>query len=231
MDRLRTQSGWAGLRLGFVALATAGAMGALATRTSWASDHEDAPSLVTDKGADIADVYAFMRPGSTTHLVLAMTVHPGATTATTFDPKVEYQFRILGYDTVAGAVDSTVDTRVSCRFEPPTAGSPAAQVFLCGANGVSAFGTVGTASTADAGDQLRAWAGLRADPAFGDVAALKSTLATRQLAFSDAGTNTFAGKNALGIVVEVDIDKILLANIDVTGGRPTLAVSATTERL
>ena len=47
----------------------------------------DAPSLAADKGADIADVYAFVRPGGTTHLVLAMTVHPGATSATTFDPK------------------------------------------------------------------------------------------------------------------------------------------------
>ena len=231
MDRLRTQSGWGRLRLAFVALATAGAMAALATRTSWASDHEDAPSLVIDKGADIADVYAFMRPGSTTHLVLAMTVHPGATSTTTFDTKVEYQFRVLGYDTAGQAVDNTVDTRISCRFEPPTAGSGAAQVFLCGANGVSAFGTVGSATTADAGDQIRAWAGLRADPAFGDVAALKQTIANRQLSFSDAGINAFAGKNALGIVVEVDIDAILLANIDAGGGRPTLAISATTERL
>lgn len=231
MDRLRTQSGWGRLRLGFAIAASAAAAFALVSRASWASDHEDAPSLVTDKGADIGDVYSFMRPGGTTHLVLAMTVHPGATAATTFDPMVEYQFRILGYAPAAGALDPTVDTRVSCRFEPPAAGSSAPQVFLCGANGVSAFGTVGTATTADAGDQIRAWAGLRADPAFGDVAALKQTIANRQLSFVDAGTNSFAGKNALGIVVEVDIDKILLANIDVSGGRPLLAVSATTERL
>jgi hypothetical protein len=230
MERLRTQSGWGRLRLGFAIAASAAAAFALATRASWASDHEDAPSLVTDKGADIADVYAFMRPGGTTHLVLVMTVHPGATATTTFDPLVEYQFRVLGYATATGAIDPTVDTRVSCRFEPPGAAS-APQVFLCGVNGVSAFGTVGTATTADAGDQIRAWAGLRADPAFGDVAALKQTIANRQLSFRDAGTNAFAGKNALGIVVEVDIDKILLANVDVSGGRPMLAVSATTERL
>jgi hypothetical protein len=220
---------YARVRLGVIGLAAAFALVSVVTRTSWASDHEDAPDLVTDRGVDIGDVYAFMRPGSTTHAVLAMTVHPNATATTTFDTQVEYQFRILGYDAATGAVDGSVDTRVTCRFEPPPA--TGAQAMLCAANGAAVYGTVGTATSSEAGDAMRAWAGLRADPAFGDLAALKSTLADRQLRFADAGTNSFAGKNALAIVVELDVDNVLLANVDVTAGRPLLAVSAVTERL
>lgn len=216
---------------GVVAIA-ATTVTAVVARPSWASDHEDAPSLATtDKGADIADVYAFMRPASSSHLVLGMTVHPNATATTTFDTKVEYQFRVLGYDEAAQAFDPTVDTRVTCRFETPDVNGK--QLVLCHANGFSTFATAGDVGTTDANAPLRIYAGLRADPAFADMTAVKNVITTKQLGALDGGvTNTFANKNVLAIVVEVDIDKVLLAGVDAAAtGRPKLAVSGTTERL
>lgn len=193
---------------------------------SWASDHDDAPSLAVDPGPDIADVYAFMRPESTSHMVLSMTVATGATSGTPFDPSIEYAFRVLAADST-GALDPSVDTRIHCRFEIPTSDG---QLMLCTGNGFSAFTKVGDSTTADESAPMRVFAGLRADPAFGDVAALATTMASKQLSFSDAGTNSFAGKNVLAIVLEVDVDKVLLAGLD-GGTRPLLAVSAVTERV
>lgn len=206
--------------LGGLAVLAFGA--ALIARTVRASDHDDDPTFATDPGTDIGDVYAFMRPGSTSHLALVLTVHPSAAPATAFDSKVEYQLRVRGVD------DPGVDTRVTCRFQPPAGGK---QIYLCQANGVSAAGEVGKATSADEAAPLRAWAGLRAEPAFGDVAALDTTLATKKLAFTDAGVNAFAGKNVLAVVVELDVDRVLLQSIDAAAMRPILAVSASTERL
>ena len=205
---------------------------ALLARPSWASDHEDAPSLVDDRGADIADVYAFMRPGGSTHLVLAMTVHPGATTTTLFDEKVEYVFHVLGFDSKAGTIDPTLlQALVACRFASADAGP---QRMVCSVNGVAAEATAFTEADAGAPTaRVRLFAGLRADPDFADIAALESTVATGQLKLTASGTNAYAGKNVLAIVVEVNVDDVLLSGTGsgTLGSRPVLAVSASTERL
>jgi hypothetical protein len=215
-----------------VALACAGALAVGFARPSWASDHEDAPSLAGDPAVDIADVFAFVRPGSTSHMVLSMTVHPGANGAAVFATGVEYVFRLVGYDAAARALDPSVaDIQVACRFQAPQAGS---QVVVCSANGVSSFATLGQTDSGADDAPLRIFAGLRADPAFGDVERLKTTLATGQLAFVEAGatgTNTFANRNVLALVVEVDIDAVLFPGRDPAVDRPLLAVSGHTERL
>ena len=197
-----------------------------------ASDHEDAPSLVEDRGADIADVYAFVRPGGTTHLVLAMTVHPGADTTTTFDEKVEYVFHVFGYDpSIGGYINPGVlQAQVACRFASADAGP---QTMLCSVNGVAKEGALGSGDAGADTAPIRMFAGLRADPDFADIAALQSTVATGTLKLTASGTNAYAGKNVLAIVVEVNIADVLLAGTTATalGSRPLLAVSASTERL
>jgi hypothetical protein len=192
---------------------------ALVARTSWASDHEDAPSLVSDPGVDIGDVFAFVAPEDANRLVVAMTVHPNADRTTRFDTGVEYVFHIGG---------DGVSEEIACRFQAPESD---AQTVVCSANGFAAIGSFG--ATADAStDTLRVFAGLRADPAFADMTALESSIATGALKFTDAGTNTFAGKSILALVVSLDVDKVVLATRDAASGkRPVLSVSATTERI
>jgi len=195
--------------------------------SSWASDHQDAPRLLPP--ADLADVFAFMRPGSSARMVLAMTFHAGAGPSTPFDSGRAYVFRLVGHDPTTNAPDpSRVDVRVACRFSSPEFPP---QSVVCNANGFSGFADVGVVDAGVPEGPLRIFAGRRADPAFGDVARLQATVSDQTLSFADAGTNTFAGQNVLALVVDVDVDAILLAGRDVAAGRPLLAVSAFTEAL
>jgi hypothetical protein len=106
-------------------------------------------------------------------------------------------------------------------------------VVACSGNGVSTVNTVGVTDGGRPADEMRVYAGLRADPAFGDVAKLQATVSSGQLAFVDAGTgaNAFAAKNVLAIVVEIDVDKVLFPQKPPADPRPLIAVSAETVRL
>src|SRR5207253_437853 len=107
-----------------VAIGVAAAAAALGAQATWASDHKDAPSLTSDVGADIADVFAFVRPDAPGHMVLAMTVHPDAPQTATFPTGVDYSFQIIGYDAVSGMPDpSLAFTTVNCWFLAPQATS------------------------------------------------------------------------------------------------------------
>ena len=65
-----------------------------------AGDHVDSPTIASDAGADIGDVYAFLDPTDITQLVLIATVHPfivpgQSTIAASFDEAVRYRFEIF----------------------------------------------------------------------------------------------------------------------------------------
>lgn len=227
-SRVSLSRGWRPVLL--VALAGAGALGLSMSTKSWASDHADAPSLVSDPTVDITDVFAFTEPAQPGRMVLMMTVHPSATSTSTFEEGVEYAFRLVGYDTAAQAADpSLADLQIVCRFQGASAGN---QVVLCSANGFSALASFGQTDAGADTAPLRVFAGLRADPAFGDVAKLKETMAKKTLSFTTPGTNAFDGKNVLALVVELDTDAVLFPERDAaTTSRPVLAVTATTERL
>ena len=58
-------------------------------------------------------------------------------------------------------------------------------------------------------DGVRVFAGLRWDPFILDAPAALKTIATGQLAFTDAGSIYLDGKNVLGLVVELDCERFL----------------------
>src|SRR5580704_19728906 len=63
-----------------------------------AADHRDAPGVDGAGEGDITDVFAFLDPGNSGRLVLAMGVNPfavpGATPSYRFSPDYLYQFKI-----------------------------------------------------------------------------------------------------------------------------------------
>lgn len=220
--------------LAAMVLATSAAMcGAL--KTSHASDQEDTPQLEADADGDLVDVFAFMRPESTTHMAVVMTVNPKARTTTRFAPRLDYNFHFVGVaDPQAGILDpSALDVTIACRFQEPS--PDGSQIVACSGNGLSTVAPVGSADAGLPEDAMRVYAGLAANPAFADVAKLQATVSSGQLAFADggpdSGSNAFAEKNVLAIVVEIDVDKVLFPGKPGGEPRPLVAVSAETVRL
>lgn len=176
------------------------ALGAIATWTSVrASDHLDGPRVTADPQADITDVFAFTSPDNPAHVVFAMAIAPFAAATSTFSPQVQYVFRIRR---VVAPQPLTLDSAVldvSCTFD-----DSAAQHATCTTAGGSQV-TVTVGDTTGGGDTqspMRAFAGLRSDPAYFDRQGALATVATGKLSFT--GQNAFAGANVLAIVVEVD---------------------------
>ncbi|MBP9112027.1 MAG: DUF4331 family protein [Polyangiaceae bacterium] len=210
--------------------ATIAALGAIAfsVKTGNAFDHQDTPQVAFDRAADITDVYSFMRPNgesASNHLVLVMNTMPGATATDRFEPKLDYFFRVR---TVATAKEPVTvpapEYVVRCTFSDDTVAS---QKYICSVNGQQRTGSVGLQADAGADSSpIRIFAGLRADPAFADLAAIQGTLQTgvSQLK-ADGGVNTFAGKNVLSLVVELDVSVL------VSEGKPIFAVTGETQRV
>lgn len=200
-------------------------------RASRASDHEDGPSVLIDPAADITDVFAFVKPvaadgggfAPSDRLVAAMTVYPSAAATARFDPTVDYQLNFT-----ASASDATkgvlapykLDVTLGCHFSD--ANDAGHQPFVCACNGHFFSGETDTVSGDDAA-LLRVFAGRRADPGFGAIGAAAAAIeaGTRP----GAGANELAGKNVLAIVAELDV-RVIFGD----GGRPLLAVSASTGR-
>lgn len=66
--------------------------------TSQASDHADTPTIASNPGTDLTDVYIFPSPSDSNKVVLAMNVNPligpGQGPSKSFDPNVLYQLKI-----------------------------------------------------------------------------------------------------------------------------------------
>lgn len=83
-----------------------------------AADHGDAPNVAHDQAGDIADVFFFMDPGSTTNAVIIATFHgfivPGeASNFGIFDPDMRYRFHIE--NTGDTKDDATIDVTFNDR--------------------------------------------------------------------------------------------------------------------
>jgi hypothetical protein len=196
-----------------------------------ASDHLDGPRAIANPPADIADVFAFTSPENPSHVVLAMTVSPFASASSTFSTKVDYVFRIRRV--VAPSPFTLDDTvlDVTCDFD---AVALPQQVRCVGPNGLQASAVVGNeAGGGKPTSAMRAFAGLRSDPAFFDRQGALSTVASGRVSFT--GQNAFAGANVLAIVVELD-SVAAFTDADADGStsdgggapRPILAVAAET---
>jgi hypothetical protein len=133
------------------------ALTALSARPASAADHRDGAAVeALDQGADITDVYAWMR-GS--NAVLAMNVHRDAGVGAMFSDAVQYAFHVRRHPAFALAAADTVD--VICEFDE-------AQMIQCWV-GDEAYitgdaGAEGGITTPN--EDVRVFAGPRQDPFF-----------------------------------------------------------------
>lgn len=168
------------------------ALAMVTTSPGFAADHLDAPLVRNDPAADINDVYTFVNPNDADELILVMTVSPIANAATRFSDAVVYRLNVTNDDGTSS---------VTCTFTRPDE-TFLSQQFSCTApGGQSVSGAVG--STEQSGS-FRVYAGLRDDPFFFDLQAFNDTVANEAPAFTDPGTDFFAGLNTLAIVVGID---------------------------
>src|SRR4051794_25605555 len=173
------------------------------------SDHISGPRALADPIADITDVYAFPSPERPGHLVLVMNTLPFAKVANPLSEGLVYRFRLRSLTAaapsepapfVAGTEEFVFDTV----FSAPTGTQPFEQEGTCT---TPTGGTVSFRVNDEAGGTghgVRVFAGARWDPFILDAPAALKTVATGELAFSDAGSIFLDGKNVLGLVVEID---------------------------
>jgi hypothetical protein len=181
------------------------------------SDHNSSPRGVAEPAIDIGDFYAFPSPTQPGRLVLAMSVFPNAQRGALFSDAAAYRFSIRPVAFPAGGRGSQFEVGadqydVTCTFGAPVSTMFSKHVVQEGTcmlpNGATVSFRVNEEQGAEA-PGARVFAGLRMDPLFIDGVGYVQTLATRSVAFQPNGTNTAAGWNILGIVVELDVAAML----------------------
>ncbi|HYT71873.1 MAG TPA: DUF4331 family protein [Gemmatimonadales bacterium] len=214
-------------------LATAAAIGL--TRWINASDHRDSALLAADQAADIADVYTFRSPVNPSNVVLAMTVSgfipPSEASTTFFDPNVLYQWKI---DNNGDAVEDLaiqafvtgsgrrqnmhfrVVDRVKHREEhDDEEDDDRASVRRLQIPTVRV--TTGPTPIIATRRGIKAFAGVRDDPFFFDLAQFKKIVGGMATSFNNPGTDAFAGTNVLAIVIELPGSMLGAAKVGVWG--------------
>jgi hypothetical protein len=212
-------------------VATFGIAAFAAERWLPAADHRDSMTLANDQAVDIADVYSFRSPTNPSNVVFAMTV-PGLVPpaeSRIFDEDALYQFKIdqdgdAVEDLVIQAFATGSGGSQTVHFRgpgaPPTTG--AITRLLPGDDVATVQISSDDAITATGGG-LTVFAGVRDDPFFFDLARFNEIVMGMATEFRDPGIDTFAGSNALAIVVEVPASMVV-------GASPTIGVWGTTSR-
>jgi hypothetical protein len=213
-------------------VATLGIAAFAAERWLPAADHRDSMTLTNDQDVDIADVYSFQSPADPSNLVLAMTV-PGLvppTESRSFGEDALYQFKIdndgdAAEDLVIQAFATGSGSSQTVHFrgpaEPVTTG--AVTQLLPGDDAASVQISTGASAITATGGGLTVFAGVRDDPFFFDLARFNEIRMGMATAFRDPGVDTFAGSNALAIVVELPASMVV-------GDDPTIGVWGTASR-
>jgi len=214
------------------------------------ADHAESPGVNTDLAADIADVYFFPSPESTTKMIGAITFGggpavPGRTarndTAFSCDPDVLYTLNIDRSNT-DGTFDTAVvpDIQIFARTGRNSAGACGLQLENVPGAGGTFSGPIDQVFTSSGG--TKAFAGLRNDPFFFDFEGFTALLNS----FADPGQSgnvvtafgvgtrprrdSFANRNVSAIVFEMNIDA-LAPPTPGSGARPKVRVWGTTARL
>jgi hypothetical protein len=176
-----------------------------------AADHIDAPA-VTSQASDITDLYVFQGQTTSNLVFVANTqglLSPGSTAAAKFDANTIIEFNI------DNTGDNKEDLVIQCKYD---AASNSMQVYgpiapsetgirsklegsVTASVGVTAYGS--TAVTATGATGISVFAGPRDDPFFFDLNQYKKIIAGTAISFNNPGSDTFAGSNALSVVVEV----------------------------
>jgi hypothetical protein len=177
---------------------------ALWTTPSDASDHADDTVVAATPALDIADLFVFrstdaddFRPRT----VFVMTVNPDADANSRFDPLATYEFVITQSNAVQSVISCTADDvepqSVTCTL--PDGSSSTKQLNDT------------TDGNRAAGVKLVVFAGLRDDPTFVDLTAVRAVQSSIESGTPDptpltdgTGTDSFAGQNVLALVVDVE---------------------------
>jgi len=179
------------------------------------SDHISGPRALADPIADITDVYAFPSPERPGQLVLVMNTLPFAPPSALLSDGLVYRFRLRPLTARAATYPTPFSAgekefRFDCVFSDPSAGN--------GAQGQEGTLTTPAGDVVNfrvndekggSGHGVRVFAGPRWDPFIMDAPAALKTIATGELAFTDAGSIYMDGKNVLSLVVEIDCAQLL----------------------
>lgn len=180
------------------------------------SDHASGPRAFADPVVDITDVYAFPSPERAGVLVLVLDVFPFAGVTALFSDAVEYRFRLrpMAIGSNGASPSFAVGEKeytFSCRFAPPVKrdGNRLEQEGSCTASSGQVASFRVNDEKGGNTDGLRVFAGVRMDPFFFDGVKALQTIVTRKLSFEAKGSATVFRQNVLGIVIELDVAKML----------------------
>ncbi|MDX1578302.1 MAG: DUF4331 family protein [Gemmatimonadota bacterium] len=187
-----------------------------------AADHDEAPAVMDDPAADIADTYSFRSPTDPENVVLAMTLSDFAPAPdielgrSAFSKDVLYQFNI---DNDGDAVEDVViqafvtgsQTNQKMTFvgpvEPEITGT---NTIVRPEEGKPTRVDVSTGPEAIVAEEngMKLFAGVRDDPFFFDLVQFGKILNGEAGGFRDPGVDSFGEFNVYSIVVEVPIEAL-----------------------
>ena len=199
------------IRIEVLGLLAVAAVATVAAIPAVSADHLDAPSTKKDGRTDINDVYVF-HPGASQNLkrtVLAVTVNPaaGVISGTTFRPNARYELLIDNNG------DARPDITIRTQFSAVDDGEQEYTVRRIKGDDSKVIAR-GETNEVETEDGVKAFAGLRDDPFFFDLAAFNAGAA---FCPGGVGTDFFLGLNTSAIVVEVPTSMIGSGPVGVWG--------------
>jgi hypothetical protein len=196
------------------------------------SDHADAPT-VNNSTADISDFYAFAgQNGMVFVATLQGPLGPNATEAASFDENIMIEFNIDNNgdnyeDLVIQAVAGTRGKTKRMWFFGPVFPSETGKTSTVeleatyqGVVDITPYGQDAIIATNSQG--MKFFAGPRDDPFFFDLTQYNAIQAGTAFGFNSTGTDSYAGKNVMAVVVEVPTNLL--------GGNGTVNCWVTTKR-
>lgn len=174
-----------------------------------AADHIDAPA-VTNQSTDITDVYVFRGENPDNMVFVANTqglLSPGATAGAKFDENTMIEFNIDNNgDYVEDLVIQCIAKNGKMKVYGPVAPKATGTTSYLNINDFTAQVDItpyGQPAIVAEQKGVKVFAGPRDDPFFFDLGRFKQIIAGTATSFNNPGTDSFAGTNVLGIVVEV----------------------------
>jgi hypothetical protein len=196
-----------------------------------ASDHQDAPNLSSDLGADINDGFLFLDPNDNTYVILGMTLHgfivPGeALNFSYFDPHVIFRFLIE--NTGDAKPDMNIDVQFGTRTstttpQMATISLPKRKTFMAPSTPPTIADTAEPQTiTTDPNTGVSFFAGEVDDPFFFDIPAFDRFVSSVKAGTPDPtvfnrGRDSFAGYNTLSIALRIPVAMLIGHNNPVIG--------------
>jgi hypothetical protein len=176
----------------------------------YAADHIDSPT-VTNKPTDITDVYVFRAQDPNNMVFVANTqglLSPGATADAKFDENTLIEFNIDNTgDNVEDLVIQCIAKNGKMKVYGPALPKVTGTTSYLNVNKLSAqvditkYGQDAQVGIGDNG--VKVFAGPRDDPFYFDLVQFRKVISGQASSFNNPGTDTFAGTNVMGVVVEV----------------------------